>query len=254
MKTNFPFVFKGVFLYLVQDGIVKFKQEDYLWFFDILLFQRDSLVAQTVKRLPAMQETQVWSPGQEDPLEKEMATYSSTLAWKIPWMEEPGGLQSWGHKESDTTQRLRFHFSFISTFLLRLLPPPPSQQGVTVLKFSSVQSLSRVWLFATPWTAARQASLSITISQSLLRLMSIESVMPSNHLIPCRPLLPSVFPSISLFQWISSSHQLAKGFELQLQHQLFQWIFRIDFLSDWMVWSPCSPRDSQDSSAPQLPC
>ena len=79
MKTHFPFVFKGVFLYLVQDGIVKFKQEDYLWFFDILLFQRDSLVAQMVKRLPAMQETQVWSLGQEDPLEKGMATHSSIL-------------------------------------------------------------------------------------------------------------------------------------------------------------------------------
>ena len=53
---------------------------------------RGSLVAQTVKRLPAMQETRVRSLGQEDPLEKEMATHSSTLAWKIPWMEEPGRL------------------------------------------------------------------------------------------------------------------------------------------------------------------
>ena len=52
------------------------------------------LVAQTVKRLPTMQETQVQSLGQEDPLEKEMATHSSILAWKIPWMEEPGRLQS----------------------------------------------------------------------------------------------------------------------------------------------------------------
>ena len=67
--------------------------------------------------------------------------------------------------------------------------------------FSSVQLLSHVRLFATPWTAAYQASLSITISQSLLKLMSIESVMPSNHLILCRPLLlpPSIFPSISIF-------------------------------------------------------
>ena len=66
---------------------------------------------------------------------------------------------------------------------------------------SSVQSLSRVWLFATPWTAALQASLSITNSWSLLKLMSIESVMPSNYLILCRPLLlpPSNFPSISVF-------------------------------------------------------
>ena len=64
-----------------------------------------------------------------------------------------------------------------------------------------LQWLSRVRLFATPWTAARQASLSFTISQSLLRLMSIESVMPSNHLILCRPLLlpPSIFLSSSVF-------------------------------------------------------
>jgi len=53
-------------------------------------------LAQTVKSLPAMWETQVRSLGQEDPLEKEMATHSSTLAWKIPWLEEPGGLQSVG--------------------------------------------------------------------------------------------------------------------------------------------------------------
>ena len=64
-----------------------------------------------------------------------------------------------------------------------------------------IQSLSRVWIFKTPWTAARQASLSFTISQSLLKLMSIESVMPSNHLILCCPLLllPSIFPSIRFF-------------------------------------------------------
>ena len=66
---------------------------------------------------------------------------------------------------------------------------------------SSVQSLSHVRLFATPWTAARQTSLSITNSWSLLKLMSIESVMPSNHLILCHPLLfpPSIFPSVRIF-------------------------------------------------------
>ena len=68
------------------------------------------------------------------------------------------------------------------------------------VQFSSVQSLSRVQLFATPQTAARQASLSITNSQSLFKLMSIESVIPSSHLILCRPLLlPSSFPSIRVF-------------------------------------------------------
>ena len=62
----------------------------------LLSSDQASLVAQTVKCLPTMQETQVRSLGQEDPLEKEMATHSSILAWKIPWMEEPGGLQSMG--------------------------------------------------------------------------------------------------------------------------------------------------------------
>ena len=71
----------------------------------------------------------------------------------------------------------------------------------TLLIIVVVQSRSCVWLFVTPWTAARQASLSFTISQSLLKFMSIESVMPSNHLILCRPLLllPSIFPSIRVF-------------------------------------------------------
>ena len=69
------------------------------------------------------------------------------------------------------------------------------------VQFSSVQSLSRVRLSVTPWTAAHQASLSITHSQSLPKLMSIESMMPSNHLILCRPLLllPSIFPNIRGF-------------------------------------------------------
>ena len=78
------------------------------------------------------------------------------------------------------------------------------------LVISSAQSLSHVQLFATPWTAARQASLFFTTSCSLLKLMSIESVMPSNHLILCRPLFlpPSVFPSIRVF---SSQSGLASG-------------------------------------------
>ena len=69
------------------------------------------------------------------------------------------------------------------------------------VQLSSVQSLSHVQLFATPWTVAHQASRSITKSQSLLKLMSIELVMPSDHLILCRPLLlpPSIFPSIRVF-------------------------------------------------------
>ena len=77
-----------------------------------------------------------------------------------------------------------------------------------IVKFSSVQSLSRVQLCATPWTAAHQTSPSITNSRSLLKFMSIELVMPSNHLILCRPLLlpPSIFPSIKVFSNDSAFH------------------------------------------------
>ena len=68
-------------------------------------------MAQTVRNLSAMQDTQIQSLGQEDPPEKEMGIHSSTIAWKIPWTEEPGRLQSMGSIESDTTERLHFHFS-----------------------------------------------------------------------------------------------------------------------------------------------
>ena len=104
------------------------------------------------------------------------------------------------------------------------------------ISVSSVQSLSRVQLFATPWTAACQASLSITSSQNLLKLMPIELVMPSNHLILSSP-SPPVFnlsQHQGLFQWVSSLHQVAKVLEFQLQYQSFQWIFRISFRMDWL--------------------
>ena len=108
--------------------------------------------------------------------------------------------------------------------------------GHSNIHFSSAQSLSCVQLFETLWTAACQASLSIRNSQGSLKFMSIESVMPSNHLILCHPLffLPLIFPSIRVFSNESFSHQVAKVLEFQLQHQSFQWIFRlISFRIDW---------------------
>ena len=100
------------------------------------------------------------------------------------------------------------------------------------LIISSVQLLSHVQIFATPWTAAHQASLSTINSWSLLKLMSIESVIPSNHLILCLPLPAfSLSQHQGLFQWAGSSHQVAKVLEFQLQHQSFQWIFRTDLIS-----------------------
>ena len=77
-------------------------------------------MVQRLKRLPAMWETWVQSLGREDPLEKEMATHSSILAWRIPWTEELGGLQSTGRKESDTTERLHFHYGPFSMHVIFL--------------------------------------------------------------------------------------------------------------------------------------
>ena len=106
------------------------------------------------------------------------------------------------------------------------------------IKISSVLSLSLVWLFATPWTAACQASLYITNTWHLFKLMSIELVMPFNNLTLCLPLLllPSIFPSIRVFSnGQSISHQVAKVLEFQLQHQSFQITPRlISFRIDWL--------------------
>ena len=113
-----------------------------------------------------------------------------------------------------------------------------------------VQSLSHVQLFATPWTAACQAHLSSTISQSLLRYMYIESVMLPNissSAIPS-PFAFNISQHQNLFQWVCSWHQMANVLELQFQHQSFQWIFSVDFPWDWLVWSLSCTRDSQESS------
>ena len=109
------------------------------------------------------------------------------------------------------------------------------------VQFSSVQLLSHVRLFATPWTAARQASLSITNPRSWPKLMSIESVMPSNHLILCCSLLllPSIFPNIRWPKYWSFSFNISPSNE----HSVL-----ISFRMDLLLGSPCSPRDSQESS------
>ena len=141
-----------------------------------------------------------------------MATQSSVLAWRIPGTGEPGGLPctGWhrvGHNWSDLAATAHylwccciFHTVSGKSF--------PHVHTFPILLFNSVQLLSHVWFFVTRWTAARQASLSITNSRSLLKLMSVESVMPSNHLIFCRPLLllPSIFPSIRVFSNESVLH------------------------------------------------
>ena len=103
-----PFVFSSLhkFIICLKDIRMSFGH-----FFESNVFM-GLLVAQLVKNLPAVQETQVWSLGQEDPLEKEMATHSNLLAWKTPWEEEPGGVPSMGSQES--TWRLNHHLTLQS--------------------------------------------------------------------------------------------------------------------------------------------
>ena len=197
-----------------------------------------------------MQEPPVRSPGGGDALEEETATHSCSLAWVIPWTEEPGGLQPIRFQRvrhnlapmhilatiiKKTAIKIDMHIflKLVSLFssckypkvklldhmvalvlvfwaasILFSMVAGPIYTPINSTWFhflhvlnSSVQSLSRVWLFVTPWIAARQASLSITNSSSPPKPMSIESVMPSNHLIFCRPLLllPPIPPSIRVF-------------------------------------------------------
>ena len=122
--------------------------------------------------------------------------------------------------------------------------------GAGSVQFISVQSLSCVWLFETPWTAALQASLSITNSWSLLKLIHRvgDAIQPAHPLSSPSPPAFNLSQHQGIFQWVSSLHQVAKVLEFQLQHQSFQSISRTDFLYDWLVGSPCSPRDSQESS------
>ena len=142
-----------------------------------------------------------------------MAMYSSILAWKIPRTEEPGEVKSNLVAESWTwlSNYAHTHRTGGSSYKLSALTKAKGRERICHLcsfQFSSVQSLSHVWLFATPWTAACQASLSITNSRSLLKLMSIALVMPFNYLILCHPLfLPhSIFPSIRVFSNESVLH------------------------------------------------
>ena len=115
----------------------------------------------------------------------------------------------------------------------------------------AIQSLSRVWLFETPWSVACQPSLSFTMSRSLLRYMCIEVVMLHNHLLLCHPflLLPLIFPNIRIFSNKLAFHIMwPKDWSFSTKIQSFQLIFRTDLLSDRLPWSPCCPKDSLESS------
>ena len=115
-----------------------------------------SLVAQTVKRLPTMWETWVWSLGQEDPLEKEMTTHSNTLAWKILWMEEPGGLQSMGSQSRTWLSDFTFTLFSLVAQRLKFLPPMRETRVRSLGQEDSLENEmlthSSILAWRIPWT------------------------------------------------------------------------------------------------------
>ena len=155
-----------------------------------------------VKCLPAMWETWVWSLGQKDLLEKEMVTHPSTLAWEIPWMEEPGRLQSMVTKSQTWLSNFTF-FSFYCKVVFK-------SQGLIRLSFRFWARMCLRLLLCScqvspltlsdPMDCSTPAYQALTTSQSLPKFMAIETVMPSNRLILCHPLvLPSDFSSVRVF-------------------------------------------------------
>ena len=140
------------------------------------------------------QDTQVWSLGQEDPLEEGMATHASIFTWKIPWTEEPGGLQSMG------SQRVRHDWRDLTH------------------QIRSDQSLSRVWLCnpmnrSTPGLPVHHQLPEFT--QTQVHRVS-DAIQPSHPLSSPSPLAPSPSQHQSLFQWVNSSHEVDKVLEFQL--------------------------------------
>ena len=159
-----------------------------------------------------MQEMRVQSLSQEDTLEKEMATHSRILAWEIPWTEEPGGLQStglqrvrhnWATKQQQQTDSC--YCSVAKSCLTLCDPMGCSASGFPVLHYLPEFAKAHVHRVS-------------------------DAIQPSHPLSSLSPPVFNLSQHQSLLQWVGSSHQMAKILELQLQHQSFQWIFRVDFL------------------------
>ena len=131
-------------------------------------------------------------------------------------------------------------------------PEPIIQSEVSQKEKHQYSRLMHIYgIYTTPRTAAHQTSLSFTISriaQTHVHCVD-DAIQSSRPLSPPSPPALSLFQHRDLFQWVSSSHQVTKILELQLQHQSFQWIFRVDFLYDWLVGSPCCLKDSEESFA-----
>ena len=161
-----------------------------------------------VKNLSAMQETQVRSLGQEDSLEKEMATHSSILAWRIPWTEQPGGLQSMG------SQRVGHDWNDLA------------HQSVSSV-VQSCQTLCDPMNCSTPGLPVHHQLPEFTHTH-VHRVG--DTIQPSHPLPSPSPPAPNPSQHQGLFQWVNFSHEVAKVLEFQLQHQSFQRTPRTDLL------------------------
>ena len=142
----------------------------------------------------------------------------------------------------------------VSCIASRLLPsePPGKPQHYPVQKRTSVELLIHVRVFATPWIAAHQPGLPVHHQLPEFTYTHAHrvgnAIQPSHPLSHPSPPAPNPSQHQSLFQWVNSSHEVAKVLKFQLQHQSFQWTPRTDLLKDGLIGSPCSPRDYQESS------
>ena len=172
------------------------------------------------------------------------------------------GYHLWGHKESDTTEwlnwtKLKIYFvSFFSVFFHHFLIPSAS---VSPYHFGpSVQFSSVTQLCPTPCDPMIRSTPGLPVHHQLPEFTQMhvhrvgDTIQPSHALSFPSPPAPNPSKHQGLFQWANSLHEVAKVLEFQLQHQSFQWTPRTDLLQDGLVGSPCSPRDSQESSTPQL--
>ena len=184
-----------------------------------------------VKNLPAMQQTWVWSLGQEDTLEMEMVTHSRIIAWEIPWTEESGRLQSM------VLQRVEKDWvtnTFTFTVLIVLL---------LLFSHSALSNTFQTYALHTPGFPVLHHFLEL--AQTHVHWVG-DAIQPSHPLLSPSPPAQNLSQHQGLFQWVSSSHQVAKVLELQFQHESFSEYSGL--ISFRFGWSPCSPRDSQESS------
>ena len=133
-----------------EESVVRMKPslKSSLKNYKVHLVFYDSQVTQLVKHLPAMRQTKVRSLGQEDPLKKKMATHSSTLAWEIPWMEEPAGLQSMGLQRVGLDSTERFHFHFLQLYH-STITDLISELGGSVFNYLFLKSFNLYFTFST---------------------------------------------------------------------------------------------------------